>query len=76
MIKSPGNKVHFNEAGLTTEQSGGLSGLHSSVPPPDFELALEQEKAELSQVWPSYWELGLGPGRKRLWGKFFQACYS
>uniref|UniRef100_A0A673TS59 Transmembrane protein 219 n=1 Tax=Suricata suricatta TaxID=37032 RepID=A0A673TS59_SURSU len=54
MIKSLGNKVHFTEAGLTTEQSGGLPGLLSRVPPPDFQLALEEEKVELSQDWVSF----------------------
>ena len=76
MIESSGNKVHFNEVGLITEESGGLSGLLSVVPPPDFKLALEKKKVELSQVWASYWELGLEPGRERLWGESFQACFS
>jgi hypothetical protein len=71
--KSSGNKVHFNAADLTTEESGGLSRLHSIVPPPDFKLALEEEKVELSQVWVSYCELGLGPGKEKLWGTFSQA---
>lgn len=42
--------------------------------PPDVKLALEKEKVDLSQVWASYWDLELGQSRKRLWGKFFQAC--
>lgn len=33
MNKSSGNKVHFNTAGLTTEESGGLSRLGSIVLP-------------------------------------------
>lgn len=71
MIKSLGNKVHFNEAGLTAEQSEGLPGLLSSVPPPNFQLALEEEKVELSQVWASYWELGLGQAEKGYGEKSF-----
>lgn len=50
MNKSSGNKVHFHKTGLITEESGGLSGLPSIVLPPDFKVALEEEKVELSQV--------------------------
>lgn len=67
MNKSSGNKVHFNTAGLTTEESGGLSRFGSVVLPPGFKLPLEEEKVELLQVrasWggalPPRWGLGLG----------------
>lgn len=60
MNKSSGNKVHFNEAGLTTQESGGLSQLLSIVLPPDVKLALEKEKVDLPQVWASYLDPELG----------------
>lgn len=75
MNKSSGNKVHFNATGLATEESGVLSGLLSVMPPPDFEVVLEEEEVELSQVRASSWELGLGPGKAKLqWSRLSQAC--
>lgn len=63
----------MNETGLTTKESGGLSELRGLVLPPDFKLALQEEEVEISQVWTSFWELGLRPGKeRRRWGKLPQ----